>query len=146
MAKINDAGEIRDALLAAKTIAVVGCSPNPARPSNSISRYLIGMGYEVIPVNPGHRELLGLPCYRDLDAIPAEKKIDVVDVFRRSEHVAAIAEAARRRGGVKLFFMQDGVYDLVAARALAADGIAVAMDRCIYRDRETLRYDGVLAD
>jgi uncharacterized protein len=140
IAKINDEREIEQALLSAKTIAVVGCSPNPARPSNSIARYLIGMGYDVIPVNPGHREILGKACYRSLDEIPAEIAVDVVDVFRRSEHVAPIAEAARRRGGVKLFFMQDGVVDSESARALAEDGIPVAMDRCIYRDRQGLRY------
>jgi uncharacterized protein len=144
MAKINDKDEIRQALISAKTIAVVGCSPNPARPSNSIARYLMRSGYEVVPVNPGHRELLGKTCYRSLEDVPKEIAIDVVDVFRRSEFVAAVAEAARRRGGVKLFFMQDGVWDPEAARLLAEDGIAVAMDRCIYRDRESLRWEGAL--
>jgi uncharacterized protein len=146
MAKINDMSEIQEALLAAKTIVVVGCSPNPARPSNSIARYLMKTGYEVIPVNPGHREMLGKPCYPDLASVPKEIAVDVVDVFRRSEYVAAIADAARARGGVKLFFMQDGIYDPEAARALNADGIAVAMDRCIYRDREALRWQGALVE
>ena len=138
MAKINDEEEIRDVLLSAKTVAVVGCSPNPARPSNSIARFLMRTGYEVVPVNPGHRELLGKTCYPSLDAIPKEIPIEIVDVFRRSEHIAPIAEAARRRGGVRLFFMQDGIIDEESARALVADGISVAMDRCIYRDRAGL--------
>jgi len=145
MANVNDPQEIRDALLSAKTIAVVGCSPNPARPSNSIARYLMRMGYAVIPVNPGHREILGQTCYPSLDAIPADIAVDVVNVFRRSEYVAPVAEAARRRPGVKLFFMQDGVTDAEAARVLAGDGISVAMDRCIYRDRSALQYDDSLA-
>lgn len=144
MARINDQGEIKGALLSAKTIAVVGCSPNPARPSHSISLYLVRQGYRVVPVNPGHRELLGVPCYRDLDAIPPEIEVDVVDVFRRSEHVPEIAAAALRRPGVKLFFMQDGVHDPGSARLLTDGGIPVAMDRCIYRDREALRWENAL--
>lgn len=144
MAKINDHDEIKDALLSAKTIAVVGCSPNPARPSHSISRYLMRVGYRVVPVNPGHREILGETCYPSLDAIPPEVAIDVVDVFRRSEYVAQVAHAAIRRGGIGLFFMQDGVVDEASARALAAAGIPVAMNRCIYRDRSEIEYAGAL--
>ena len=139
MAKVNDLDEINGVLLSARTVAVVGCSPNPARPSNSIARFLIRMGYEVIPVNPGHREILGKTCYPSLDAIPAEIAVDVVDVFRRSEFVAPVAQSALARGGVKLFFMQDGVVDPASANALASAGIPVAMDRCIYRDRSALR-------
>jgi predicted CoA-binding protein len=139
MARINDPAEIAAALESARTIAVVGCSPHSYRPSNSISRYLISAGYEVIPVNPGHRELLGRPCYRSLEEIPAGVLVDIVDVFRRSEYVAELADAALRRGGVKLFWMQDGVADARAARRLAEAGIGVAMDRCIYRDREAIR-------
>lgn len=142
-AKINDPGAVARALATARTIAVVGCSPDPSRPSNSIARYLIGAGYDVIPVNPGHRELLGRPSYPDLDAVPAGVRIDIVDVFRRSELVEEIAAAARRRR-VGFFWMQDGVVDEASAAALVADGIGVAMDRCIYRDREALRMEGKL--
>jgi predicted CoA-binding protein len=127
---LNDPRQIREALERANTVAVVGCSPNPARPSHSIARYLQDAGYRVIPVNPGHRELLGETCYRSLLEIPREVEIDVVDVFRRSEHVAAIAEQAIRRG-VGFFFMQQGVVDPESARHLEEAGIPVAMDRCI---------------
>jgi predicted CoA-binding protein len=145
MAKINDPEEIKAALLSAKTVAVVGCSPNPARASNGISRFLMRMGYTVLPVNPGHREILGQTCYRSLDDIPKEIVVDVVNVFRRSEFVAPVAEAALRRGTVTLFFMQDGVYDASSARLVASAGIPVAMDRCIYRDRSALQYqDSIL--
>lgn len=144
MAKINDPAEIEAALETARTIAVIGCSPDPGRASHSIARYLIDSGYEVIPVNPGHRELLGLTCYPDLGAIPEELKIDIVDVFRRSEAVPAIEEAARARG-VGFFWMQDGVVDHEAAARLVASGIGVAMDRCIYRDRERLRGGGAFS-
>ena len=134
---MNDPAAIRGALQSARTIAVVGCSPNPARPSNTIARYLIGSGYRVIPVNPGHREILSQKCYRSLSEIPAEVTVDIVDVFRRSSAVASIAEEAIARG-TGFFFMQQGVVDAEAARRLEKAGIPVAMDRCIAVERERL--------
>jgi uncharacterized protein len=133
MAGINDPHEIARALTSAKTIAVVGCSPEESRPSNAIARYLLRAGYNVIPVNPGHGEILGRPCYQDLASIPKEVRVDIVDVFRRSEFVPEIASAALSRGA-GFFWMQDGVVSEEAARRLMAAGIPVAMDRCIYRD------------
>ena len=127
---MNDAGQIRTALESARTIAVVGCSPNPDRPSNAIARYLLEQGYQVIPVNPGHRRILGQTCYRSLAEIPPDVTIDIVDVFRRSEHVSGVADEAIARGA-GFFFMQQGVEDPDSARRLDAAGIPVAMDRCI---------------
>lgn len=127
---MNDPGEIRKALETARTIAVVGCSPRPDRPSHAIARYLMEQGYRVIPVNPGHQTILGETCYRSLDEIPEEVEIDIVDVFRRSDQVGAVADAAIARG-VGFFFMQQGVVDPDAARRLRGAGIPVAMDRCI---------------
>ncbi len=126
----NDPERIRAALEAAATVAVVGCSPNPSRPSHEIARYLQRQGYRVVPVNPGHREILGERAYGSLSEVPADVRIDIVDVFRRSEHVAAVADEAIARG-VPFFFMQLGVEDEAAARRLEAAGIGVAMDRCI---------------
>jgi hypothetical protein len=108
----------------------VGCSPNPSRPSNEIARYLRRQGYRVVPVNPGHREILGEPCFPSLSEVPADLRIDIVDVFRRSEHVAAVADAAIARR-VPFFFAQLGVRDEASARRLEAAGVGVAMDRCI---------------
>ena len=127
---MNDPGEIRSALESARTIAVVGCSPNPERPSNAIARYLLEQGYRVIPVNPGHSRILGETCYRSLQEIPPDVSIDIVDVFRRSDQVAPVALQAIARG-TRLFFMQQGVVDHASARLLEESGIAVAMDRCI---------------
>ncbi|MFN2386818.1 MAG: CoA-binding protein [Thermoanaerobaculia bacterium] len=127
---MNEPALIREALETAQTVAVVGCSPNPARPSHSIARYLMENGYRVIPVNPGHREILGETCYRSLGDIPTADRIDIVDVFRRSEYVAPVAEEAIARG-VGFFWMQYGIEDPDAARKLEAAGIPVAMDRCI---------------
>jgi predicted CoA-binding protein len=127
---MNDSGQIRTALETASTIAVVGCSPKPERPSHAIARYLMEQGYRVIPVNPGHRAILGETCYRSLGEVPEEVRIDIVDVFRRSDQVGTVADEAIERG-VGFFFMQQGVIDPDAARRLEAAGIPVAMDRCI---------------
>lgn len=135
---MNEIDRIREALETAETVAVVGCSPNPARASHAITRYLIAQGYRVIPVNPGHREILGQPCFTSLGAIPPEVRVDIVDVFRRSEAVASIAEEAIARGAA-FFFMQLGVVDEASARRLEAAGIGVAMDRCILVDHGRLR-------
>ena len=133
---MNDARQIQSALSTARTIAVVGCSPNPDRPSNAIARYLLEQGYRVIPVNPGHRQILGETCYRSLSEIPSDVTIDIVDVFRRSDQVAPVAEQAIARGA-GFFFMQQGVIDANSARLLEAAGIPVAMDRCILVEHAT---------
>jgi len=91
----------------------------------------------VIPVNPGHAEILGRPCYPDLASIPGGVRVDIVNVFRRSEFVPELAAAALDRGA-GFFWMQDGVVDEEAARRLTAAGIPVAMDRCIFRDHSAL--------
>jgi len=138
---VNDAEEIRRALEDAETVAVVGCSPNPARPSHTIARYLQERGYRVIPVNPGHREILGERCYRSLTEIPGDVRVDIVDVFRRSSEVGPVADAAIARG-TGFFFMQQGVVDKEAAERLEKAGIPVAMDRCILIERERMAQGG----
>jgi predicted CoA-binding protein len=134
---LNDSGQIRRALEGARTVAVVGCSPDPARPSHVIARYLKSRGYRVIPVNPGHREILGEKCYGALSEIPGDVRVDIVDVFRRSSEVGSLADEAIARGA-GFFFMQQGVVDPEAARRLEEAGIPVAMDRCILVERERL--------
>lgn len=134
---MNDPREVARALEKAKTVAVVGCSPNPARPSNVIARYLQESGYRMIPVNPGHRQILGETCYGSLLEIPPEVRVDIVDVFRRSSEVGKIADQAIARG-VGFFFMQQGVVDEEAAARLEEARIPVAMDRCILIERERL--------
>ena len=131
---MNDPQEIRAILESARTIAVVGASTNPFRASNSISRFLAESGYEVVPVNPNHPEVLGRRCYASLLEIPAEKRIDIIDVFRNSAAVAALVEPAIARKA-RFFWMQEGVVDPESARRLEAAGIGVAMDRCIMKDR-----------
>jgi uncharacterized protein len=134
---LNDPGRIRAALESAETVAVVGCSPRQDRPSNEIARYLQRQGYRVVPINPGHRELLGELCYPSLAAVPDGVRIDIVDVFRRSEHVADVAEQAIARR-VLFLFMQLGVVDEASARRLEEAGTGVAMDRCILVEHRRL--------
>jgi len=91
----------------------------------------------VIPVNPGHEEILGERCYGALSEIPGDVRLDIIDVFRRSSEVGPLADEAIARGA-GFFFMQQGIEDAEAARRLEAAGIPVAMDRCILVERERL--------
>jgi uncharacterized protein len=118
---------IREILSNHRTIAVVGCSPKEYRDSNRIASLLIHRGHKVIPVNPGHRQILGLPCYPDLLSIP--EKVEMVDVFRRSEFVAQVAEQAIQVGA-KILWTQLGVYDEEAAEKAINAGLVVVMNRC----------------
>lgn len=108
-----NAKETIQKILAMKTIAVVGLSPKEIRPSYGVAKYLQSIGYKIIPVNPGHPEILGEKSYPTLRDIPV--KIDVVDVFRRPEHVLPIAEAAIEIGAKAIWF-QDGVVNEAAAK------------------------------
>ena len=117
------------------TIAVVGLSPRPGRASHQVARYLIAAGYRVLPVNPGHAEILGLPCYPDLMAVP--EPVDIVDCFRRSDRIQPIAEEAVAIGA-KVLWLQLGVVNEAAAEFAARAGLAVVMDRCIKIDHARL--------
>jgi len=136
---VNEADQITQLLATARTIAVVGLSDSPLRPSYGVAEYLQAHGYRIIPVNPALTEALGEPCYPTLTDIPASERLDVVDIFRRSEPVPAIVAAAIRRGNVGAIWMQDGiVHDEAAAKARQA-GIPVIMDRCISREHRRRR-------
>ncbi len=126
---------IRAILESARTIAVVGLSPRPTRASNQVARYLIAAGYHVIPVNPGHAEILGLPCYPDLKAVP--EPVDIVDCFRRSDQIQAIAEDAVAIGA-KVLWLQFGVVNEAAAEFAEQAGLEVVRDRCIKIDHAVL--------
>ena len=124
-------------LQSARTVAVVGLSGKRYRPSYGVAEYLKREGYRVIPVNPGEVEVLGEKCYPDLDSVPGE--IDVVDIFRRSEFVPEIVEAAIRKGA-KVIWMQEGVIHEQAARRAREAGLTVVMDRCILKDHRRLAH------
>ena len=118
-----------------KTIAVVGMSPKPERPSHYVAMYLKENGYTIFPVNPGHREIAGLICYPNLLEIPSE--VDVVDVFRRPEHVLPIAEATIEIGS-KILWLQDGVINEEAAQLAEEAGLLVVMNDCMLRQHRML--------
>jgi uncharacterized protein len=120
--------EVHALLRKARTIAVVGASSKPDRPSNRVMRILIAAGYDVIPVNPRETEVLGLEAYPSLAAVP--EPIDIVDVFRRAEETPAIAREAVRVGA-KTLWLQLGVINQEAASLASAAGLSVVMDRCL---------------
>ena len=130
------AAAIRRILTASRTVAVVGLSPKPERPSYQVARYLQEAGYRIIPVNPGCTEVLGEPSFPQLCAVPVQ--IDIVDIFRRSEEVEAIVHEAVAIGA-KLVWMQQGVVNEAAAKIAEAAGLAVVMDRCLKIELERLR-------
>jgi len=127
--------KIRKILLESRTIAVVGLSPKPYRPSHEVARYLMEAGYTIIPVNPGHDALLGLTCYPNLRAIPTQ--IDMVDIFRRSEAVMNIIDDAVAVGA-RFIWMQEGIVNQEAAAKAEAAGLIVVMDRCTKIDHMNL--------
>ena len=126
---------IPELLKNSRTIAVVGLSPNPARPSNGVAEYLKRAGYHIIPVNPNETEVLGEKCYASLEDVP--EKIDMVDIFRRSEYVPEIIESAIRVGA-KSVWMQEGVIHEAAAERARAAGLEVVMDRCILKEHRRM--------
>lgn len=121
--------QIRVILTRSRRIAVVGLSNNPARPSYSVAAYLQRQGYEIWPVNPNlvGSEVLGRPVYASLSDLPIVP--DIVDVFRRSEHVAEVADAAIAVGA-RVLWTQLGVRDDTAAERVSAAGLLVVQDRC----------------
>ncbi|MCH2579393.1 MAG: CoA-binding protein [Pseudomonadales bacterium] len=113
-----------------KTIAVVGMSPKPERPSHYVAMYMKEQGYNIIPVNPGHNEIAGMKSFPSLLEIP--RTIDVVDVFRRSEYVLSIAESAVTVGA-KALWLQDGVINEDGSALAENAGLLVVMNDCMLR-------------
>ena len=128
--------QIAEILRVGRTIAVVGLSAKRYRPSYGVAEYMQRAGYRIIPVNPHETEILGEKCYPDVESVP--EPIDIVDIFRRSEYVPEIVEAAIRKGA-KVVWMQEGVIHEEAARRAQEAGLEVVMDRCILKDHRRLR-------
>ncbi len=127
---------IAELLTSAKTIAVVGLSSRRARPSYSVSEYMQSAGYRIIPVNPQETEVLGEKAYPDLDSVPVP--VDIVDVFRRSEFVPEVVEAAIRIGAKAVWMQEEVVHEEAAERARAT-GLTVVMDRCILKEHRKMK-------
>lgn len=124
--KVNT--KIPDILQNYRTVAVVGLSPKPYRPSHSVAAYLAGVGYTIIPVNPGHSEILGQKSYKNLADIPGP--VEIVDIFRRSESVLSIVQQAIQIGA-KVVWMQSGIINEQAAKLALDAGLDVVMDTCM---------------
>jgi uncharacterized protein len=130
------ADPIFDILTKYKTIAVVGLSSNPMRPSFGVTEYMQSSGYHIVPVNPNEREVLGEPSYASLEGVPRE--IEIVDVFRRSEDVPPVVDAAIKIGA-KVVWMQQGIANESAAEKAQAAGLTVIMDACILVEHKKRR-------
>ena len=133
----NQGGDaVAQILRNAKTIAVVGLSSNPARASNEVASYLKGAGYRIIPVNPNETEVLGEKAYARLEDVP--EAIDIVDVFRKSEDVGPVAEAAMAVKA-KVVWMQLGIENTEAAEKARKTGLAVVENACLLVEHKRRR-------
>lgn len=121
---------ISDILKHYKTIAVVGLSSNPSRPSFGVTRYMQSSGYRIIPVNPNETEVLGEKCYKRLEDIPKPEPIEIVDIFRRSSDIPPVVDSAISVGA-KVIWMQQGIENRTAAAKARAAGLIVIEDACI---------------
>jgi uncharacterized protein len=129
--------ETRDLLSHARTIAVVGLSDKTDRDSNEIARYLLGQGYDIIPVNPNVGEVLGRRSFPSLRDVPSDRRIDIADIFRRSDQVGPVVKDAIARG-VGAIWMQLGVQNEDAAAAARTQGIPVYQNLCIMQEHRRL--------
>jgi uncharacterized protein len=128
----NDA--IADILKNYKTIAVVGLSSNPRRPSFTVTQYMQSAGYRIIPVNPNETEVLGEKSYPRLEDIPKSQPIEIVDIFRRSENIPPVVDSAIAVGA-KVIWMQQGIENQNAAAKARAAGLFVVEDACLLIER-----------
>ena len=136
-----DLRSIEEVLRECKTVAVVGLSPRPNRPSHSVAVYLQAQGYRIVPVNPLIDEVLGERSYPDLEAVPFP--VELIDVFRRSEEVPAVVEQAIRVGAQAVWLQLGVIHHEAAARA-AEHGLDVVMDRCTAIEHRALVRQGKL--
>ena len=127
--------EILEILTGAKTVAVVGFSSKPERPSHQVAKFLKDAGYRIYPINPNIEEALGEKVYASLEEVPAG--IDIVDIFRASDKVLPVVEAAIRVGA-RVVWMQEGVVNEEAARKAREAGLKVVMDRCTMQEYRRL--------
>ncbi|HQU85141.1 MAG TPA: CoA-binding protein [Pyrinomonadaceae bacterium] len=128
---MNKPEEIKQILEECKTIAVVGLSSNPMRPSNGVAGFMLKKGYTVIPVNPNETEVFGIKACQTLSTVT--EKVDLVDIFRRSEEAGAAVDEAIAIGA-KAVWLQEGVIDREAAERAEKAGLLVVMDRCWLKD------------
>jgi predicted CoA-binding protein len=122
-----------------KNIAVVGMSKNEDKPAHYVPKYLIDHGYNVIPVNPTATEILGRKSYPTVSSIPY--KIDIVDIFRRSEDVPSVVEDTIKKEGIKVIWMQEGIYSKEAEKMAKEKDISAVYNRCMMAEHRRLFND-----
>lgn len=125
--------DLANILSGVKTIAVVGLSNKPGRPSYEVASYLQSQGFKIIPINPNETEVLGEKAYPDLMSVPLELHIDIVDIFRRSEDVMPHVKEAVARNDVKTIWMQEGVINEEAKKYAEQFGLNVIMNFCLMK-------------
>lgn len=135
---VPDDPELRVLLGDARTVAVVGLSSKPNRPSHEVARYLLQHGYRIVPVNPGETEVLGQRAYPTLMDIPEDVQVDVVDVFRRTEETPEVARQAVAIGA-KVLWLQEGIVNEEAHRIADEAGLDVIMGVCIRQVYDRLK-------
>ncbi|HLI46908.1 MAG TPA: CoA-binding protein [Geobacterales bacterium] len=142
MSQIPDDGfsdeELKKILENSKVVAVVGASRTSGKPAHYVPAYLKTKGYKIIPVNPFADEILGEKTFKSLKDIPKETNIDVVDVFRPSEDVINVVKDAIERGGIKLIWLQEGIYNKEAVDLAKKNGIKVIWNRCMMKTHKRL--------
>ncbi len=122
--------EIKQILEETKTIAIIGCSPNPEKASNKVAKYLKNVGYTIIPIYPKEDEILGEKVYRTLLDIPNNIKVDMVDIFRKPDVIGLVVDAAIQRGDVKYVWTQLGLVNNEAAKKAKEAGLQVVQNYC----------------
>lgn len=130
---------IENILASFRHIAVVGISGNPDRPSNRVARYMMQQGYTIYPVNPGIEEVLGLPCYPSLSAMPPDvsRKIEIVNIFRKASDVPPVVDEAISIGA-KAIWMQSGIANEASAIKARKAGLLAVQNRCIAVEQQHL--------
>ncbi len=133
--------EAYEILKETRTIALVGASPKPERPSHQVMKYLLEQGFRVIPVNPGQREILGQPCYPNISALPEREKIDAVVIFRRADQVPPLVAEALARG-IKNIWLQEGIISPEAERLAREAGARIVMGLCFKKVHQISKQKG----
>jgi predicted CoA-binding protein len=121
-----------------KTIAIIGLSDNPDRPSFQVAQYLLNQGYKIIPINPNIAEVFGQKSYQNLASIPPEIKIDIIDVFRKSEEVESIVQEIINSGRQSIIWLQEGIDNLKAVNLAKSHGLEITSGLCLMKYHQTL--------
>ncbi len=132
-----DEDKIKTILSGSRTIAVVGISDKPERDSYRVAKYLKEKGYEILPVNPAIEQWEGIRSYKSLQEIPGEKKVDIIDIFRKSDVVLPIVQEALKIHP-RTIWMQEGVVNEEAAQLAKKNSLLVVMDRCMMKEHARL--------